>query len=725
MQPACQRHGIGIPSCLCWSLWLDDRPSLPGGRFFPAHSTRLAGQTTSRHRSRRAPPPFFDVVRNLLRGLPAGRIPAADCYLALCSRPRHHLSKAIPSPMTFAPDSASATILPALGVPSMQQIGPVDMSGGFDDEMARQFGVPLSQARPAPVAQTVTVAQPVSVAPPAGLIQPVGRSGMKPALTCGRITDMARPVVLQAGPVQAEALIAPSGTKSGSAGPIPAPAGPSGAPGSAPDIARIPAAAPIAAAGRPICANAASQIAAPIMPPVQDDAGSDATLPRIALAPGSSSEALPAASPSEPGVAARGAPSKGATTSPAVPRVLTDRHPASIPDTSVVTHGAAEVTVSSNPALTPEPTAVATPSTLDPMAARAGVTPAFPRTDLAAAPVNRPTPAAATTTPVRTSAARAAPDATRAHSAGTGTADPAPRASDLGDGMAVPTAPALPSMTPTITAHGERGASVATALPMSDGVAQIGPGAPADAHHATAQAGTLTASSGTESSAAPTGPDPGAGGSAEPIVQGASPPTASLSSLLHAALPGPASPSAPMQAGGGIAVTAAGLAPAVADSATVRLHPAAMGEPATARMTLRLDPAELGSLDISIHTRTDGSQAVHIAVERADTLGMLQRDQGQLHAALERAGVQPQTPKLELQLTLAEQRPATGSPGADTSSPQQQASNTPGGRQDPGGAQTPQNGARNPNDQTWTSADPAATGGGRSLASMVGLNIIA
>jgi flagellar hook-length control protein FliK len=141
----------------------------------------------------------------------------------------------------------------------------------------------------------------------------------------------------------------------------------------------------------------------------------------------------------------------------------------------------------------------------------------------------------------------------------------------------------------------------------------------------------------------------------------------------------------------GAAATAQPATDAGDGAATLRVHTPVASTAGVARLSLRLDPVELGSLDISVHTRADGSQAVHIAVERTDTLGLLQRDQGQLHAALERAGIQSQGPKLELQLTLAEQRPAAAATGGNDAAQQHSPDAQPGrqeGRGDPSAATT-------------------------------------
>ncbi len=69
--------------------------------------------------------------------------------------------------------------------------------------------------------------------------------------------------------------------------------------------------------------------------------------------------------------------------------------------------------------------------------------------------------------------------------------------------------------------------------------------------------------------------------------------------------------------------------------AVVRLATTAFGS----SMTLQLSPQHLGRLDIQIDRTTDGATHVSLTVERSETMTLLQRDQGQLNEALDRAGV--------------------------------------------------------------------------------------
>jgi flagellar hook-length control protein FliK len=57
------------------------------------------------------------------------------------------------------------------------------------------------------------------------------------------------------------------------------------------------------------------------------------------------------------------------------------------------------------------------------------------------------------------------------------------------------------------------------------------------------------------------------------------------------------------------------------------------------RLTLRLDPAELGQVQIRIDRAQNATARVEITAERPETLALLQRDQPQLQRALDQAGV--------------------------------------------------------------------------------------
>jgi hypothetical protein len=74
-------------------------------------------------------------------------------------------------------------------------------------------------------------------------------------------------------------------------------------------------------------------------------------------------------------------------------------------------------------------------------------------------------------------------------------------------------------------------------------------------------------------------------------------------------------------------------------------------------MTVRLDPIELGHVQISIERHKDGPTAVSLSAERPETLLLLLRDQTQIHHALDSAGIPPENRSLTFQLAPAEPKP--------------------------------------------------------------------
>ena len=68
------------------------------------------------------------------------------------------------------------------------------------------------------------------------------------------------------------------------------------------------------------------------------------------------------------------------------------------------------------------------------------------------------------------------------------------------------------------------------------------------------------------------------------------------------------------------------------------------------RMTLRLNPVELGLVEIRIDRPADAPAQVRIMVERPETLTLLLRDQAQLERALDQAGLPPDGRSLSIQV---------------------------------------------------------------------------
>ncbi len=68
------------------------------------------------------------------------------------------------------------------------------------------------------------------------------------------------------------------------------------------------------------------------------------------------------------------------------------------------------------------------------------------------------------------------------------------------------------------------------------------------------------------------------------------------------------------------------------------------------RFTLRLDPPELGRVDVKMHVDQQGAVTARLTVERAETLDLFQRDQRQLERALAQAGLDSTKTSLEFSL---------------------------------------------------------------------------
>jgi len=75
----------------------------------------------------------------------------------------------------------------------------------------------------------------------------------------------------------------------------------------------------------------------------------------------------------------------------------------------------------------------------------------------------------------------------------------------------------------------------------------------------------------------------------------------------------------------------------------------------SSRLTVRLDPAELGQVQIQIDRAHDATAAVRITAERPETLSLLMRDQHDLRRTLDQAGVPTDGRTLSFQ--LADQPP--------------------------------------------------------------------
>jgi flagellar hook-length control protein FliK len=68
-------------------------------------------------------------------------------------------------------------------------------------------------------------------------------------------------------------------------------------------------------------------------------------------------------------------------------------------------------------------------------------------------------------------------------------------------------------------------------------------------------------------------------------------------------------------------------------------------------MTLRLDPADLGTVQVSITRPPDAAAHVDISVSRPETLTLMLRDQTQLQHTLDQAGVPAEGRTMSFHLT--------------------------------------------------------------------------
>ena len=124
-----------------------------------------------------------------------------------------------------------------------------------------------------------------------------------------------------------------------------------------------------------------------------------------------------------------------------------------------------------------------------------------------------------------------------------------------------------------------------------------------------------------------------------------------------------ATPAAPSASGG--ASTTAATAPVPIAGLAVAI--AARAQDGSNQFEIRLDPPELGRIDVRLDVDRDGQVTTHVAADRADTLALLQSQQPQLERALEQAGLK--TADNGLQFTLRDQSFAGQNNGGGGSQP--------------------------------------------------------
>lgn len=79
----------------------------------------------------------------------------------------------------------------------------------------------------------------------------------------------------------------------------------------------------------------------------------------------------------------------------------------------------------------------------------------------------------------------------------------------------------------------------------------------------------------------------------------------------------------------------------------------------TSRFQIRLDPLDLGRIDVDLNLDKTGATIARLTVERAETLDLLKRDQQSLEKALAQAGLDQQ--KTTLEFSLRQDNPSTQS----------------------------------------------------------------
>jgi flagellar hook-length control protein FliK len=82
------------------------------------------------------------------------------------------------------------------------------------------------------------------------------------------------------------------------------------------------------------------------------------------------------------------------------------------------------------------------------------------------------------------------------------------------------------------------------------------------------------------------------------------------------------------------------------------------------RFEIRLDPADLGRIDVRIDVDRNGQVTSHLTVEKPETLSMLRQDAPQLQRALDDAGFK--TGDSGLQFSLRDQSSSGQNSGNDT-----------------------------------------------------------
>jgi flagellar hook-length control protein FliK len=126
--------------------------------------------------------------------------------------------------------------------------------------------------------------------------------------------------------------------------------------------------------------------------------------------------------------------------------------------------------------------------------------------------------------------------------------------------------------------------------------------------------------------------------------------------------PQPGTAATPLAPTGPLSVTAATNAPVPLGGLAVQI--AASVKSGKSSFEIRLDPADLGRIDVRINVDTNGNVTSHLTVEKPETLSMLRQDAPQLQQALDDAGFK--TGDGGLQFSLHDQSFSGQNGGNDT-----------------------------------------------------------
>jgi flagellar hook-length control protein FliK len=219
-----------------------------------------------------------------------------------------------------------------------------------------------------------------------------------------------------------------------------------------------------------------------------------------------------------------------------------------------------------------------------------------------------------------------------------------------------------------------------------------------------------------------------ASSAAAPIVPVAAMSDMQASGHAQAVLGGAAAlaPSAPLRGAGASAAAPSTPPPAEQVAASIS---GLGGNASSQTLIVRLNPGELGHVQITIARPNDGPASVSLVAERPETLLLLLRDQPHLNQALDQAGIpsEARTLTFDLATPRTQGAPAGGEQGSSQSSNQPTmdfgATRDERGRQDSQwqGEQSTYRGLASPLDATFALTDAAPA----RITGMVGLNITA